>query len=163
MLLLERDKNLAIHRADGGRIAERDVDAAIREADVVENDVDLVFADDLPDRMFDLGEIALRILEPRGGRRPDMQTHLAGVYLREKVLTKLRKKRQRTSHQQDEEHAHDAGARDTKGDAVAIALAQPVEASFETVVDRAENIELRARRRGVRGCLAWPSSEERMR
>ena len=45
MLFLQRNQYLAIHRAHGGRIAQGDIDAAVRQADVVEHDVDLIAAD----------------------------------------------------------------------------------------------------------------------
>ncbi len=56
MFLLERHQDFAVHRPDGRRIAEGNVDAAIGQTDIVEHDFDLVLADDLADRRFDLGK-----------------------------------------------------------------------------------------------------------
>ena len=47
--------------------------------------IDLAIADDLADRMLDLAEIGLRLLDPRSRRRPHMQAHLPGVHLWEKI------------------------------------------------------------------------------
>ena len=144
MLLLQRDQNFAVHRTDGGRVAQRDIDAAIGQADVVEDDVDLILADDLADRAFDFGEIALGLLKPGGGRRTNMQAHLAGIHLREKISPEPREQQQRASHQQNEENAGDGRPPDAKRDDVAIAFAEAVEAVLESVMDQTENIEPRA-------------------
>ena len=64
MLLVQRDQDLAIHRADRRGVAQRDIDAAIGQADVVEDHVDLVVADDVADGALDLREIVLRLLDP---------------------------------------------------------------------------------------------------
>ena len=85
VLFVEGNEDFAVHRADGGGIAQGDVDAAVGQADVVENDVDLVVADDLADGGFDLGEIVLGLLDARAGRGADVQAHLAGIHLREEI------------------------------------------------------------------------------
>ena len=91
VLLFQRDQNLAVHRTDGRGVAERDVDAAVGQADIVEHDLDLIVADDLADRRLDLGEIALGLLEPAARGRADVQAHLPGVDLRKEVHAEPRK------------------------------------------------------------------------
>src|SRR6266403_1554639 len=150
VLFLQRNEYFAVHRTDGGRITQRDIDAAIRQADIVQHDVDLVAADDLVNRALDFGEITLRLLEPARRRRTNVKPHLAGVDLREEVSSQLREKKQRACDQQHKEAAGDARAPDAKSDIIAIAFAQAVEAVFETVVNSAENIEPQARGGAVR-------------
>ncbi len=94
MLLVERDQDLAVHRADGGGIAEGDVDTAIGQADVVEHHADLVVADELADGRFDLGEVFLGGLDARTWRGTDVQAHLASVDLGEEVAAQLREEQQ---------------------------------------------------------------------
>ena len=79
---------------------KRDIDAAVGQADVVEDDLDLILTDDLAYRGLDFGEIALGLLKAAGRRRANVEAHLAGVHLREKVSPKLREQQQRARHQQ---------------------------------------------------------------
>src|SRR4051794_12154097 len=85
VLLLERDQDFAVHRADGCRIAQAGVGRAVWQTDIIEQDFDLIITHDFPDRPLDEGKIVLGVLHP--GRRWStyMQTHLPGVYLRKKV------------------------------------------------------------------------------
>src|ERR1700693_2130856 len=93
MLLLQRNQNFPVHRTDGGRIAQRDIDTAVWQANIVQDDADLVPTDNLVDRVLDFGEITLGLLKTAAGRRANVKPHLAGVNLREKVSTKLREKK----------------------------------------------------------------------
>lgn len=85
VFILERDENLTVHWADRRRIAQRNVDAAIWKTDIVQDDVDLVIADDLADFGFDARKIHLRLLNSGSRRRPNMQTHLTRIDLRKEI------------------------------------------------------------------------------
>ena len=59
--------------SDGRRVAQRDVDAAVGQPDVVQHHIDLIVADDLANLVLDAGEVLLRLLELGARRGPDMQ------------------------------------------------------------------------------------------
>ena len=86
MFFVERNEDFPVHRADGGGIAQGDIDAAVGEADVVEKHVDLVVADDLSNGGFNAGKIGLRGFNARAGRTANVQAHLAGIHLREEIF-----------------------------------------------------------------------------
>ena len=133
VMLLQRNQDFAVHRADGRRIAQRDVDAAIGQADIVEDDVDLVVADDLADRRFDPGEIVLRLLDPRSRRGAHVQPHLAGIDLREEIHPELREQQARSDDQRRRRTPTvSSGPVDRPGQRVAIDLAEVVEARLES-------------------------------
>ena len=67
VVLLQRDENFTVHRSDGRRIAEGGVGRAVREPDIVENDVDLFFTNELTDCRFRAGKIPLGLLDPGCG------------------------------------------------------------------------------------------------
>ena len=56
------------------RYRQRNVDTAIRQADIVEKNIDLVIADDLANCCFDLSEYSPGLLDPCPRRSADMQT-----------------------------------------------------------------------------------------
>jgi hypothetical protein len=86
VVLGERDQDLAVGRRVQRAVAQHEVDAAVRDADVVEHHVQLVLGDPLPDRSRHPGEVGLGLLDPGAGRRPDVQPDLPGVHGREEVL-----------------------------------------------------------------------------
>ena len=123
MLPLQRDQDLAIHRSDRCRVAQRDVDAAIGQADVVEDHVDLVVADDIADGVLDLREILLGLLDPCAGRGADVQAHLPGVDLREEIHAKPREQGKRGADDDHEEGHGGRGPVHHPGQCIAMPLA----------------------------------------
>ena len=82
---LERDQNLAVHRADRRRIAQGDVHAAVGQADIVENGIDLHRR--RRSRGWPLrpaAKYACVCSMPRARRRAHVQSHLPGIDLRER-------------------------------------------------------------------------------
>ncbi len=135
MFLLERNQDLAIHRADGRRVAQGDVDAAVGQTDVVEHRVDLVGADDLADRAFDLGEIASGFPpDPRaGGARTCSRIWPASTCGKE-ILPELRETAaaKRTISKARKKSAGDRGPRHAVREAVAIAFAETLETALRS-------------------------------
>ena len=71
VLFFQRDQHVAVQRADGGDVAERQVDAADRQADVVNHGVNLAVRDGVPNHVFHLEEQVLGSPPdafPRGAR-----------------------------------------------------------------------------------------------
>ena len=141
VLFLERDQDLAVHRADRRGIAQRDVNAAIWQADIVENDIDLIVADDLADGRFDLREILLGLLDPCPRRRADMQAHLAGIDLRKEIHPEPGKQKARRDDQQREERDGDQGPANRPGQGIAMDLAKALEPALETRRGSSQQIE----------------------
>ena len=140
MLFFEGNEDFTIHWSDCRRIAEGDVHAAIGQPDIVEDGVDLVFADDLADGMLDVAEIGLRLFDPRSRRRPHMQAHLPGVHLREKIPAQHGKQHERGHHQDDEKTDAWHRPRESPGQSVAVAGAKALEAPDKPEMDRHQRI-----------------------
>src|SRR4029077_1281161 len=85
VFLAQRDQDLAVHGTDCRRIAQGNVDAAVGQPDVVEDDADLPRADELADGGLDFGESGVGGLDACAWGRAYVQPHLAGVDLGEEV------------------------------------------------------------------------------
>ncbi len=92
---IERDLDLTVSRADGCTVAEGEVHAADRQADVVDYQVQFLARHDRTDVFLYLPENPLGLLDARAGRRPDVQAELPGVHLREEVAADERDQAQR--------------------------------------------------------------------
>ena len=146
VLFIERDKDFAVHRPDRRRVGERDVNSAIGQADIVEDDIDLIIADDVADGAFDFREIALRFLDLRARRRADMQAHLPGIDLREEVHAKPRIQCQRRPNEEGEERDGDQRPADHPGQRITMNHSQNKKAMLERAMDEAKRIEPPPRR-----------------
>ena len=81
----QRDEDLSIGHAGRGAVAERQGIGAVRQADVVEHQLDLALGDDFPDRAFHLTEVALGLLDASPGRHPHVQAKLSRIHCREEI------------------------------------------------------------------------------
>ena len=86
LFLVQRDQDLAVGAGDGRDVALRDGRPAVRDADVVDQHVDLVGRNDVADLAFDRGEARLGLLDARAGGTARMQPHLAGIDGGEEIL-----------------------------------------------------------------------------
>ena len=148
VLLLQGDQDLAIHRAHGGGIAQGDVDAAVGQADVVEHDVDLVVADDMPNlrlrrrrNMPASSRGAFRAARARAGasgrHRPAGRNPGPAAGTEQGTA----------DHQNDERRNGRHRLRQRPGQRIAILLAERLEASFEAVMDPHQGIRSARRAR----------------
>jgi hypothetical protein len=140
----ERNQDLPIHRTDGGRIAQRDIQAAIGQPDIIQDRVDLAVADDAPDFRLDAGEVGLGLLDAAADGGADVQPHLPGVDPRKEVLAKPREEKQGGDHQDQKEADGGQGPGQHPGKAVAVGVAKALEAVVEPAVHRAQRIPVRA-------------------
>ncbi len=138
VLFVERDQDFAVHRTDRRRVAQRDVNAAVRQTDVVQDDVDLVITDEPPDRAFDPGEFLLRRFEPCARRAANVQPHLAGIYLWEEILAQAGEEQARNNHQDDEENDGRKRLAHAPINRRAICIAKPVESIIEPAMNQPE-------------------------
>ena len=105
VLRLERDENFTVGVADRAVVdvgADRE---GWRHAHVVEDHGPLVVGHDFADHVFDLAEDALGFLDPRAGRRPDVQSELAGIDRGKKVFAEPGSQQQRAQGEA-EQHSH---------------------------------------------------------
>ena len=94
MLGLQRDLNLGVVRADRPRIAVGEIDARIRQADVIEDRMDLARRDLLPQGPFDLVAEPRRLFHPQAGPCAHMQTEQAGIDRGKEILAQNREQPQ---------------------------------------------------------------------
>ena len=88
MLLGEGNQDISIRRTGHAGIRVREIYAAVRETDIIDNPFKL-FLWDLPaKRGLDLIDPSSNLFNPRTAFQPDMQSKLAGVDQREEILTK---------------------------------------------------------------------------
>jgi len=139
-LFLQRHEDFPVHRADGRRVAQGDVDAAVGEADVVEHDLDFVVAHDVPDFTLDGGEVGLRRFQLRAGGRAHVQSHLPGVHRREKVRPQFREQHAGKRDQREEKPRRQQRATHRPGEVMAVGVAEGVEASLKAIVDRSKRV-----------------------
>ena len=80
MLLVETDKNIGVGRADGSGRAVREIDSAVRQADVVDDAVDLLLRDLLADAGFDVVAKARSVLDTCSGAGAQVKAELTAVH-----------------------------------------------------------------------------------
>ena len=96
--LLERDQRIAVLGADGASVLVGHVDAAERQADVVDDVVDLRRRDDAAHRLLDELEEARGLLDARAGLGAHVHQDLPGVDRREEILPEKRHEREGQQH-----------------------------------------------------------------
>ena len=122
-------------------VAQSDVDAAIRQADIVQRYVDLTLANYLIDGLFHMGEIFPRLLNLRPCRRSDVQSHLAGIDLGEEIHAQSREERDRQAGQQQKEAGGCQRPRSRPGDRIVICPAKIMKPPIKEVVHRGKGIQ----------------------
>jgi len=85
VILLQRDLDLAVQRADRAGVAVRQVDAGVGHAQVVQHCLQLVGRHQFADRGLDFVGGARGFLDARAGGQAHVQAHLAGIDGREEV------------------------------------------------------------------------------
>src|SRR5579872_24175 len=86
VILFQAHKNIHITRANRSGVAVREVDAAVRQADGVDNAVNFLRRNLLPDGLLDQIRETRSLLDSRPGARSHMQFELPRVHRREKIL-----------------------------------------------------------------------------
>src|SRR5579863_2264284 len=91
VILFQADQNIHITSANRSGVAVREVDAAVRQADGVDNAVNFLRRNLLADGLFDQIRETRGLLDARPGARSNMQFELSRVHRREKILPQPRK------------------------------------------------------------------------
>lgn len=98
----ERHEDFAVRGRHHGAIADGEVDAAARDAHVVDDHGDFGGRDHLADGVLHLRETLLGFLDARAGAAAHMQAQLPSVHCRKGVLADVAPQAARAAHQQDE-------------------------------------------------------------
>src|SRR6185369_9882910 len=144
---LQREQDLAVERAERSGVAVRQIDPAVRNAQVVEDRLELVLWDQLADRRLDVVGDARRLLDPRAGRRAQVEPDLAGVDAREEVAPEERSEAAREQAEREEADAEDAALLQERAERDRVGAADALELAVEGVVDALEDARRTARLR----------------
>ena len=147
MVLFQGDEDFAVGGGDQGAFAEREVEPAVGDADVVEERLDLAWRNDAANGVLDLCEFVLGLLDARAGHAAHVELDEPGVDAREEVAPELRPER---GHRDGDEGAKpgddDAAMRERPRQPGAVRHAQPLEAALECSKEATDE----TRRRGAR-------------
>ncbi|OMP14323.1 TNF receptor-associated factor 5-like protein, partial [Corchorus olitorius] len=85
LALVQGDEDFTVERADGARVAVRQVDPRVRHAQVVEDGRQLLLGNDLADSGFHFVGQPCGFFNPQARRRAHVQADLAGIHIGEEV------------------------------------------------------------------------------
>ena len=105
---LQRDQDVAVRIRDRRLTAKGQVDTAVRQADVVQDQVDPLCRNLRADLLLNRCKVLLGVLQPHAHRRVHMQLHLTRVHIREEVLADKERHRQAHRQQQTKQRQRDA-------------------------------------------------------
>ena len=137
MPLLQADEHLPVIVGDERAVREREVVVVRRQAEILQDLIDLIRRDHLADGTLDLGEDLPGGLDAHAGAGAQMQGHLARLDLREVILA-----HEGEQHAGQPEHAADDADGDDpvaqhRVEQADIAPVEPREAALEVAMDPA--------------------------
>ena len=136
VIFLQADQGVAVLRADRAGVLIGHVDAAERQADIVDDVVELVGRNGRADGLLDLIEQAGGLFDARARLGAHMHQDLAGIDRREEVLAEERRRARTTARRRpetgDERSSGGASASDQQR---AVAVADALEASLEALLE----------------------------
>ena len=140
VIFLQADERVAVLRADGAGVLIGHVDAGERQADIVDDIVELIGRNDAAHGLFDQIEQARGLLDAGAGLGADVHQDLPGIDRREEVLAQKRPEAEGDHDARQE--AADEGLRAAKRQRQqrAIAVAEARERSLETLLKSLERI-----------------------
>src|SRR5260370_7921387 len=105
-LLLELDKNFRVGAPDGAGVAVGEVDAAVRQADIVEDRGEFVLRDGFTDDAVYLVGEARGLLDAQSGASAHVQANLPGIHVRKEIA----------AENADEQNGQNAKCQETRGE-----------------------------------------------
>ncbi len=103
-LFLQRNQDFAVSARYGGNVSLSNAGPTVGNSDVIDQRIDLIGGDYLPDSTFDRREPKLGLLNAGPCRRARMKPHLAGIHIGEEILADQPDKAQRSNG-----HKHERG------------------------------------------------------
>src|SRR5580700_2223565 len=139
MLGIESDQDLRIAGANGSVRAVGLVDAGVRQTDVVENRLQFILWNLLPQYSLDLVTEPRCLFHAQSGTPAYMQAQLARVHLRKKVLSQKREYPER-EHAEDQKGKHEHAAMLERGfQQLLVAPPELFKLSLEAALEPARN------------------------
>ena len=102
----QRNQNVAVAGADGRAVAVSQIEAAVRQADIVVDSGHFTRRQRIPDIFLDARKNQLGLFNARSGRSPRMQPHLTGIHRREEVAPDEMDQPQRPEREQQKARQH---------------------------------------------------------
>ena len=149
--LAQTDENVGVEDADRSGVAVGDVDAADRQADVVDDAGEPVRRNDRADLLLDLIGEEGRFLDAGPGRGAHVDLDRRRIDQRKEILAKKRRKAKRQQRDADEPEGEREAAPQRQLQQAEIALPEPLEIGLESSLKAAERSP---RRRLGRPCRA---------
>src|SRR5262249_7949016 len=134
VLVLEGHEDLSVPRAHCGIIAKRQIEASPWQADVVQNECQVLRGDRTTDGGFDLAKERFGLFEAGTSRGPDVEAKLASVDLWEKVLPNQQEQPQGPAKGEHAQHHHRQAMPQGPVKVATIAIAEALKAPVEGVV-----------------------------
>ena len=168
VLLREVDEDIRIARTDRRRGAVGEIDAAVRQSQIVDDGGDLARLDGIAQRLLHLIAENGGLLDARAGGCPQMQLQLSGIDVREEILSQARQRADRKCQQcrrGDREQENPGEGRPpsiASVEQLPVAAAHALEARARTAPESAPSADLR--RPGPRlssSARIWPASGSR--
>ncbi len=132
---LEGDEDVGVGGAGGAGVVVGGIDAAVGQADVVDDVAELMGGDDLAEHALDEVDVAGGLLDAGAGAHADVEVEAAGVDGGEEVFAEEGEEQKR---EDDEGHdaAHEAlVVMEAGGEEVAVVFAEFLEAVFEALLE----------------------------
>ncbi len=145
MLLIQAHQNFSVAGADHAGVAVGQVDAGVGQPDVVEDRVQFVFGDLLPQIGFDLVAQARGFFHSQSGTRPHVKTHQAGIDAREEILAQEEHQTHRQHAEGEEAGGEELAMLQRRFQQLIVAVAELIEAALKSALKASEN-RLRPRR-----------------
>src|SRR5262249_4249073 len=131
-------ENFRVRGADHTGVAVREIDAAVGQADVVEERDNLVFRNHLSNRLVDLIGQAGRFFDAQAGACTEVEANLAGVNTREKVAAEYKGDAAGQNAEEQETAGEDAGVFENVFERALIGFTEAFKATLEALLEAAE-------------------------
>src|SRR6266850_2892874 len=124
------NQDFRIGASDRARVAVGKIDAAVGQADVVENRGQFVLRNGFPDDAIDLVGETRRFFNTQTRASPQMQTDLAGIDFGKKIAAKNADKQERETAKRKKTYGEEPGRMERSAQSPPISLAETFKALF---------------------------------
>ena len=135
MIFSKLDLDNAIIDANGAAVRKGQVVEPLRQADIVENELQILGRDDRPDLVLDLLKDLFGALDAGARRRPDMQLNEAGVDARKEIRADIERQRSGSDDDEERDRRGQEFASQDAGEKPGVEAAEAVEPPVESVME----------------------------
>ena len=140
MVLAQGNLDVAILGADDAGVVIGQVDAAWRQADVVDQGADFIGRNDATDRVLDRGKAHCGFLHPGAGRHPGMQQDLAAVDRGEEVAAQEWQQGKRCQHKGHEAQHKPRPMAQSQLEQIEVTIAEALEAQLKGALEMHQRV-----------------------